>query len=573
MSGVQFPPQPPLSHDNSLPRKALAVIELLLPPLYYPIAAAGVIFFLCGALNFSSGSLTSRRGEWLFLASIGICLFGLRWWFFLWPNSTNIDEGQWAASAVKATRNILPWLGVDANSSGPLNIDVLLLPALLGAKITLFSDRIVGVLLVMGSLWAIYFALKWLYGPSIGRLAVAAPLLLLAFSKHPELIHYSSEHLPVFLATCSFAAAAFVAARRGSERSQRIMLALAGFCAGCVPFAKLQAAPLALAQLVATGAFLLLSDRRPQRWISSLAILMGSAALMPVILLIGVCYAGTLEDAVISYFGTALVYVQGGAPLTLAFFLDLIPEYRFYLAASGLVILAALAFARKSAWPALSQIWGWSCAAMLVGASIYAICVARRPHPHYLMLSIMPIGLLTGNALGLMFELPLSAGARRGLSLAFVAVFLPAATIGALSPTGYAPKLRPPPQPELVALTRYAKPGDLMAVWGWAPDYYVHTETIMATRDAQTSYQIKPGKYREYFRQRFMRDLTQNPPSVFIDAVAPGAFIFDDRATDGMETFPALASFVREHYALKEEINGVRIFVRENQAAAKTNSR
>jgi len=465
------------------------VIELLLPPLYYPIAAAGVIFFLCGAFNFSSGSLTSKRGEWLFLISIGICLFGLRWWFFLWPNSTNIDEGQWAASALKATRNILPWLGVDPNSSGPLNVDVLLLPALLGAKITFFSDRVVGVLLVMGSLWAIYFALKWLYGPSIGRLAAAPPLLLLAFTKHPELI------------------------------------------------------------------------------------LLGSAALMPVVLLIGVCYAGTLEDAIISYFGTALLYVQGGAPLTLAFFLDLIPEYRFYLAASGLVILAALAFAGKSAWPALSRIWGWSCAAMLLGASIYAICAARRPHPHYLMLSIMPIGLLTGNALGLMFELPLSVVARRGLSLAFVAVFLPTATIGALSPTGYAPKLRPPPRPELVALTRYAKPGDLMAVWGWAPDYYVHTETIMATRDAQTYYQIKPGKYREYFRQRFMRDLIQNPPSVFIDAVAPGAFIFDDRAADGMETFPALASFVREHYALKEEINGVRIFVRENQAAAKANSR
>ena len=533
------------------------------------------MFFLWGALKFSPRSLASKTGEWLFLISIGICLFALRWPFLLWPNPINVDEGQWVACALKATRNVVPWLGFEATTSGPLNCDILLLPGVLGAKITFFSARVVGLCLVAGSLWAVYYALKWLYAPGIGRLAVVPPLLLLAFTKHSELVHYSSEHLSVFLTTSSFAAAAFFAAKQGSERSQRIMLALAGFCAGCVPFAKLQATPLALAEIVAIGAFLLLPDRRPKNArLSSLAILLGSAALMPAIMLISVWFAHTLEDAIISYFGMALLHIEAGEPVSVAFFVNSIPEYTSYAVASGLVILAALVFARKSTRPSHAQIWGWSCATMLLGASIYAICASHRPYPHYLMLSVMPISLLTGNALGLMSGSHFSFFARRGPGLALLALFLPTATVGALASNPFAPKLRPPlPRPEVVALARYAKPGDSVAIWGWKPEYYVQTRTIMATRDSHTQRQLDLNQYREYFRQRFMRDLTRNPPTVFVDGVAPGSFTFHDRATHGMETFPALASFVRNFYVLKEEVEGVRIFVLNGNAAAKADSK
>jgi hypothetical protein len=93
------------------------------------------------------------------------------------------------------------------------------------------------------------------------------------------------------------------------------------------------------------------------------------------------------------------------------------------------------------------------------------------------------------------------------------------------------------------------------------PHYYVQTQTIPATRDAITTHQLVPGPYQEYFRQRFLADLRVQPPPLFVDAVSPVSFAFDDPATHGYESWPALAAFIDENYLLKEDVEGVRFFV------------
>jgi hypothetical protein len=113
---------------------------------------------------------------------------------------------------------------------------------------------------------------------------------------------------------------------------------------------------------------------------------------------------------------------------------------------------------------------------------------------------------------------------------------------------------------QIRAIARYTSPGDRIAIWGWMPDYYVHTATIMATRDAHTAQQINPVPYYEYFRQRYLADIQAPLPRVFVDAVAPHSYGPDDRAKQGYECFPALATLIRERYELKEEVAGVRIF-------------
>jgi len=109
-------------------------------------------------------------------------------------------------------------------------------------------------------------------------------------------------------------------------------------------------------------------------------------------------------------------------------------------------------------------------------------------------------------------------------------------------------------------ISRYAKPGTRIAVWGWAPEYYIDTGTIMATRDAETAYQAGwSNKYQEYYRQRYIRDLKADLPPVFVDAVESRAFEHN-AASEGYDTFPALVKLIGEHYELKKEIKGVRIF-------------
>ncbi len=118
---------------------------------------------------------------------------------------------------------------------------------------------------------------------------------------------------------------------------------------------------------------------------------------------------------------------------------------------------------------------------------------------------------------------------------------------------------------QAVALSRYAPRGSRVAIWGSCPELYVQTGTIMATRYGQMG-PIPAGHFREYYEGILMRDLERSRPAVFVDAVHSGAFNFNNRATQGHETFPALAAFVRRNYQLKEEIGGVRIFVANGNA-------
>jgi hypothetical protein len=151
----------------------------------------------------------------------------------------------------------------------------------------------------------------------------------------------------------------------------------------------------------------------------------------------------------------------------------------------------------------------------------------------------------------------------RGL---FAALFLvPIAFATLTSSLDISPRAIGPTGEELLAISRHAKPGDRMAVWGWRPDYYVKTKTIMATSDPGILALMVWSQYREYFRARFMSDLLAHPPRVIVDAVRPGELLFTDRATQGIESFPQLESFVREHYTQQEEVAGVRVFVEKNR--------
>jgi hypothetical protein len=135
--------------------------------------------------------------------------------------------------------------------------------------------------------------------------------------------------------------------------------------------------------------------------------------------------------------------------------------------------------------------------------------------------------------------------------------------------TGIASNSKSPGSKQAVALSRYAPRGSRVAIWGSCPELYVQTGTIMATRYGQMG-PIPAGHFREYYEGIILRDLERSRPVAFVDAVHPGAFQFNNRATQGHETFPALAAFVRRNYQYKEEVGGVRIFVANGNTNATT---
>ena len=107
-----------------------------------------------------------------------------------------------------------------------------------------------------------------------------------------------------------------------------------------------------------------------------------------------------------------------------------------------------------------------------------------------------------------------------------------------------------------------------MAIWGWAPGVYVLTGIPPATRDAipynaiNKEYEksadghsmIREGKIHPYFGHRFVSDLRNAKPDLFIDAVAPGAFMWTWTPEDGYESDEETRDFINQNYYEVKEL-------------------
>ncbi|MDB5029134.1 MAG: hypothetical protein JWO66_2823 [Candidatus Eremiobacteraeota bacterium] len=536
------------------------------PAAFFILALAALVAFLFLAvqpMRVGDGA----RSTLTFCAAIAVLMYAWRWPIFISPNQLNADEGQMVANALKATTDFVPWRGFDGTTSGPLNSDVLVLPALFGAHIDFFSARFIGVMFVIGALCALYFAVRWAYDDDgIARLSIIPPAALLATVRDLDFVHYSSEHLPIFLTTVGLAAASYVMARRAHPAGRVAAAIIGGFSLGCAPFAKLQALPIAAAVFAyLVAAIACTRHERGARLAVETAGAIAGCFIPGAALLGAVLLTGEWNDFVMSYLRFAAGYVQGNT-IGLGFFFGRVPAYTAFAAGALLVgscCVAALLRHRPN-MTTRAALAGASAIALLA-AAIFAIYEAHREFPHYLLFSIIPIAWCAAALLQAAKPAIRSGRRERWLTAAFALVFtLPAAWIFFNTPDPFMKDLpssaKWPQSPVAVALQQYAPRGSTVAIWGWVPQYYVETGTIMASRDAHTHHQIEDSALRPYFRDRFMSDLRAHPPRVIVDAVAPGSFGYTNPATQGIESFPALAAFVHQRYALANNVGGVRIF-------------
>ena len=158
------------------------------PIIYYLLASVAIVAFVGFAAVPSQRILGEAKFEVLFIFSACAALFACRWPVFLWPDELNVDESTFIACAMKARFDWVPWRGFDASTSGPLNCDILTLPALFGADIGYFSARVTGLCLIAGAICALYFTVKWIYGAGVARLSILPLVLLFSFTKHYDFV-------------------------------------------------------------------------------------------------------------------------------------------------------------------------------------------------------------------------------------------------------------------------------------------------------------------------------------------------------------------------------------------------
>jgi hypothetical protein len=124
--------------------------------------------------------------------------------------------------------------------------------------------------------------------------------------------------------------------------------------------------------------------------------------------------------------------------------------------------------------------------------------------------------------------------------------------------------LNSPLDPMQMAILQARPPAGRLAIWGWAPQYSARTGTPLGTRDSTTEWALTPGPLQEYYRQRFLHDLEKNQPDLFLEAIGPSSFVFNDPKRYGIASFPELEAIIATHYRQYAEIGGLRLSVRND---------
>src|SRR2546425_4207337 len=213
-----------------------------------------------------------RRGSnRTYIAASAITMFALRWPTIVVVDPF-IDESQMIAQAITAARYPIPWKDFDGTTSGPLNTYALLLPRLFGFSISWRQSRVVAALLVLVIVIAFNDSLRRLYGNTIARGATIVLVVLYGAASSTDLVQYASELLSIALLAIALNCTVSLAMVR--EQASRISF-IGGLCCGSVPFAKLQATPLA-AMLAGSLALVIVVNRARNESIKrSLAALAG----------------------------------------------------------------------------------------------------------------------------------------------------------------------------------------------------------------------------------------------------------------------------------------------------------
>jgi hypothetical protein len=472
----------------------------------------------------------------------------------------NPDEALMAANAMKARYGWLNWNIVDPLTAGPLASSILAWPRIFGGDITLFSTRLTGAILGWSFLSLLFLTALRLASVAASIVAIFPFFLFLGSSTYFDFVHYTSEHLSLFL----LATAIYALAASFRINSMTWLLASA-FALGLVPFAKLQAAPLG----AIVGTFVIARAFKIEAWrLSSwqrLGIVTVTALMPAIIFLMPLVLLGEIDDFFKSYLLQQSLRIENWSDQvpkmahSTSSFMNLLAA-NLALVISG--IFACVSSKRSTTPPRNSsiQIWFLALALALVPVTYAVVAAPGRNYTHYLLFFLPTLALLCVVALS---YVSLDWHARK---VALVAPFIAAVAI--MFPRNvWEQASNPVLRAEGAFLQGHAfdvsrplqwlnpTPEDLIVCWGWRAECYVDNGLRAATRDATNENQLYDTALKDYFRDRFLREFTKTPPDFIIDVVAPGSFRFNNPETQSIESFPAFADIVRNHYQKVSSMN------------------
>jgi len=497
---------------------------------------------------------------------IGLLAF-MRMPVIVFNRELNADESQMLSHAITLYQDPVYWRSVDGTTIGPLDNYLLVIPKIFGFQINYTSGRVMGLLCCIGALLFVFSAMKKWFGETAARVAFTVPIIFLAFTQENDFVHYSSEQLPVFL----LAATIWLLSKlTDTKQISSGITFLLGFTAGMMPFAKLQSVPQAM--IIVLAAFCLCYQwYNRTREIKPLIFLMIGGLAFPFLLFLWILLNNVFQDFIDFYILGNAIYAGGSSfsqiPSQFIALVSLSSDFSAY----SLILLIPIIFGLFQAFRPSSVSKNSvdflipATIILLILTGIYSSTKSGNSFIHYLNFCIYPWILLA--AFGIktygkwciavpVFLLFWFAG-NDALS------YQREHRLNAFESVNGFSKLDK--SPVVLALKKFTRPGDYMVVWGWQCKYYVEAQLAQGTAENHSERSIYKHPMQEKYLERYVSDLQRTKPAVILDAVGIYSLWVQDKKTQGIDNFPAVADYVHQHYTLVSTVDDVTLYVRKDR--------
>ena len=501
-----------------------------------------------------------------FILSILLLVF-MRMPVLVFNREINADESQMLSHAITLYEDPVYWRSVDGTTIGPLDNYLLVVPKLFGFQINYTSGRVMGLLCTIGALLFVFLAMRNWFGETLSRIAIVTPVIFLAFTQETDFVHYSSEQLPVFLlATIIWLLSKITESKSLSSASTFTL----GLVAGMMPFAKLQSVPQAMV-IVLAAIWICYHFFQKTKQIKPLLFLLSGGLAFPVLLFIWAAANHVFGDFIDFYLlGNAIYAGENNwlsIPVQMFNLITLSPDFKIYSLVLIVPIILGIvyAFLPNSHKKSQTQFVLPATLILSVLAGIYAATKSGNTFIHYLNFCIYPWILLAAYGTSKRYNWFTVFS----VLLLFWFVGNDAINyrrehrLNSFESIGGANKLAE--NPVVKELKKFTKPGDYMTVWGWQCQYYVEAQLAQGTAENHSERSIFKHPLQEKYLSRYLSDLNRTKPVVILDAVGKNSLWVQDKKTQGIENFPALANFVHQHYTLVSDKNDIKLFVRKDR--------
>ncbi len=480
----------------------------------------------------------------------------------LYNQELNVDESQLITQAHTLWYFPVFWEYTDGTTSGPLNSYILFLGRMITGSFDFITARVTCLLLVIITITALYYSLKLLFDQPSARLSTSLILLFYAYIQAPDFVHMSSEALPVALtAVCLWLLA------RTWKGDHRITGNFAlGFLLALIPFAKLQALPIAFF----LGCFCLLLCGISKSGKPAIGLVTGVLSCLSLAAFL--LWAGNVwHDFLTFYIRANLLYGREFS------WQDTVSLLQYWLLSDGdgflvLTPLTAVLFVIsliKGNRQKMPQLMKWFIASYLL-TTVFCIVKPGMYFTHYFLLLIPVIAFILADSFHSLAGAMTGARYRKSGFMWATAVFVMGANLWCFNYLKYNTLNRyplPAPSekgPVVEEILKYAVPGDFLAIWGWWTSGYVQAGMIQATAENHPVRGLIGNSLSPLYIERYLKNIARTNPRVFVDPVGSSYNMPFIHRSDYFESVPSVRDYVQEHYTYAGTIEKVRIYVRKD---------